>query len=285
MQSRITGTFIAAGALLLAEAGLAQAVDYPRVSPKATVAQTVGVTDVTIAYCRPSVRGRAIWGALVPYDQVWRAGANEATTITFGDEVTVEGTKIPAGTYGLFAIPGRTEWTMILNKGAKQWGAYSYNQADDILRFKVKPREVPFQEVMTFSFPAVTATSGEVALCWEKLCVAFTLSVDTVAKVLPQARAAVAEAKPDDARTPLSAAMFCLDNNVNLDEAGTWIDKSIAAKEGMYNLVAKARWLAVKGQKAEAVATAKKAITVGKAQNANADTSMVERLIAEWEKK
>jgi hypothetical protein len=285
MQKKLAGIVVGVVGVLLCEAGLAVAVDYPRQSPKATVSQTVGVTDVTIAYCRPSVRGRIIWGGLVPLDKVWRAGANEATTITFGDEVTIEGAKIPAGTYGLFAIPGATEWTMVLNKGAKQWGAYSYKEADDVLRFKVKPQEAPFQELMTFSFPSVAVQSAEVALAWEKVRVAFTVNVATVDKVLTQARAAVGEAKPDDFQTPLRAAMFCLDNNVNLDEAGVWIDKSIAVKEGMYNLASKARLLAAKGQKAEALATAKKAIAVGKAQDPKADTAMVEGLIADWEKK
>ena len=112
-----------AATLLAAAPALAQ-LDLPRPSPKATVSQTVGLTDITITYCRPGVKGRVIWGGLVPYDQVWRTGANEATTITFSDEVTIEGTKLPAGTYGLFTIPGKDEWTVIFNKGAKQWGAY-----------------------------------------------------------------------------------------------------------------------------------------------------------------
>jgi hypothetical protein len=275
---------IASASLAMAGATAALAVEYPRVSPKAVVSQVVGVTDVTINYCRPSVRGRAIWGSLVPFDKVWRTGANEATTITLGDDVTVEGTKLPAGTYGLFTIPGRDEWTIVFNKGAKQWGAYSYNAADDVLRVKVKPQAADFTELVTFSFPNVSATSAEVALTWEKVRVAFTLKVDTVGKILPQARAAVAEAKADDPRTPLSAAVFCLDNNVNLDEAGTWIEKSLAIKEALYGMVAKARFLAAKGRKADAIATAKRAVTVGKAADPNADTSAIEAMIADWAK-
>jgi hypothetical protein len=274
----------AAASLLVAGATTAAAVDYPRVSPKAVVTQVVGVTEVTISYCRPSVRGRAIWGGLVPFDKVWRTGANEATTITFGDEVTIGDTKLPAGTYGLFTVPGRDEWTIVFNKGAKQWGAFSYNPADDILRIKAKPQATDFAELMTFSFPSVNATSAEMTLMWEKLKVAFTVKVDTVSKVLAQARAAVAEAKPDDLRTPLSAAIFCLDNNVNLDEAGTWIEKSLAIKETPVGVVAKARLLAAKGQKSEAVATAKRAIASAKAADPKADTAWIETLIAEWAK-
>jgi hypothetical protein len=284
MKTRFAAALLVALALVLVATGGAWAVDYPRVSPKTTLSQTVGVTDVTVAYCRPSVRGRAIWGALVPYDKVWRTGANEATTITFSDEVTIEGTKLAAGTYGLFTIPGTTEWTVIFNKGAKQWGAYNYNAADDVLRIKVKPQAVAPTELLTFSFPAVSVSSAQVAVAWEKVQVAFTLTVDTIAKVLPQVRAAVAEAKADDARTPLQAAMFCLDNNVNLDEVGTWIERSITIKESMYNVLAKARLQAAQGKKADAIATAKRAIAVGKAASPNADTGMADGLIAEWSK-
>jgi len=270
--------------LMLVPAAWAQQLDLPRPSPKATVTQTAGLTDVTILYCRPSVRGRAIWGGLVPYDQVWRTGANEATTITFADDVTIEGTKLPAGTYGLFTIPGKDEWTVIFNKGAKQWGAYEYKQADDVLRIKVKPQPAVFQELMTFSFPAVSTESARVALSWENLQVAFTFKIGTIDKVLAAARKAVAEAKPDDWRTPYRAAVFCLDNNVDLADAKAWLAKSVAAKETMYNLAGQARLLAMEGKKTDAIALAKKAIAVGKAADPKADTSMVDNLIVEWEK-
>jgi len=107
----------------------------------------------------------------VPYDQVWRTGANEATTITFSDDVTVEGTKLPAGTYGLFTIPGKDEWTVVFNKGAKQWGAYEYKQADDVLRIKATPHAVDAHELLTFIFPTVATESATVAIVWEKLAV------------------------------------------------------------------------------------------------------------------
>jgi len=265
--------------LMLVPAAWAQQLDLPRPSPKATVTQTAGLTDVTILYCRPSVRGRAIWGGLVPYDQVWRTGANEATTITFADDVTIEGTKLPAGTYGLFTIPGKDEWTVIFNKGAKQWGAYEYKQADDVLRIKVKPQATEFHELLTFAFPVVTTESATVAIVWEKLAVLFTIKVDTVDKVLAAARKAI-----DDWRLPYRAATFCLDNNVNLAEARGWMDKSIAMKETMYNLAGKARFLALDGKKADAIALAKKAIAVGKTADPKADTAMVDNLIKEWEK-
>ncbi len=272
-----------AAALGTAASAVAQ-LDLPRVSPKATVAQTVGVTDVTVTYCRPSVKGRTIWGGLVPYDQVWRTGANEATTITFADDVTVDGNKLPSGTYGLFTIPGKDEWTIIFNKGAKQWGAYEYKQDQDALRIKVKPHGDEFRELLTVWFPAVGVDSATVAISWEKVTVPFTVNVDTTGKVMAAARKAIAEAKPDDWRTPYRAASFCLDNNVNLTDAKAWLDKSVSVKETMANLSGQARLLAMQGDKSGAIALAKKAITVGKAADPKTDTGMVDNLIKEWQK-
>jgi hypothetical protein len=284
LMKRTVFSLVAAGAALTLAAVAFGQLDLPRVSPKATVSQTVGLTDVTITYCRPGVKGRVIWGGLVPYDQVWRTGANEATTITFTDDVSIDGSKLPAGTYGLFTIPGKDEWTIIFSKGAKQWGAFSYKQADDASRIKVKPHPDEFRELMTFWFPSVSTESATVALSWDKLTVPFTIKVDTIDKVLASARKAVADAKSDDWRTAYRAAAFCLDNNVNLPEAKAWLEKSIAVKETMYNLSGKARVLAMEGHKADAIALAKKAIAVGKAADPKAETAMVENLIKEWEK-
>ncbi len=284
MRKQVFVLIAAFAALMLVSAAWAQQLDLPRPSPKATVSQTVGLTDVTITYCRPSVKGRVIWGGLVPYDQVWRTGANEATTITFTDEVTIEGTKLPAGTYGLFTIPGKDEWTVIFNKGAKQWGAFEYKQDQDALRIKVKPHADESREILTLWFPAVSTESATVAICWDKLTVPFTIKVDTVNKVLAAARKAVAETKPDDWRTPYRAAAFCLDNSVDLADAKAWLAKSVAVKETMYNLAGQARMLAMDGKKADAITLAKKAVAVGKAADPKTDTTMVDNLIKEWQK-
>jgi hypothetical protein len=281
----ISGTLIAAAAAVLAAAPALADLETPRASPNATVSQVVGVTDVTITYCRPGVKGRVIWGGLVPYGQVWRTGANEATTIAFSSDVSIDGHTLAAGTYALMTIPEKDEWTIIFNKDAKQWGAYDYKAADDALRIKAKPEPAPFTERMTFTFPDTTNDATEVALSWDKLRVAFTVKVDTVGLVVSSARKAVAEAKPDDWRTPVRAASFCLDNNVDIADARAWVEKSLAAKETMAGLVAKARLLAFDGKKAEAIATAKKAISVGKAADPKAETSPVEKLIAGWEKR
>ena len=259
-------------------------VDYPRASPKATVTQTVGMTDVSIAYCRPGVKGRAIWGDLVPYDQVWRTGANEATTITFGDEVTIGGTALPAGTYGLFTIPGKSEWTIVINKGAKLWGSYEYKQAEDVVRVKAAPSAAPFAERLTFTFANVETESADVVLAWDKVKVSFPIKVNAVAKALGQARQAVAGAKADDWMTPLRAAGFCIDNKVNLDEANAWLDKALAANEHYYVLLYKARLYQAKGDGKNALAWVNKAIAKGKAST-DVDLVPAERLLAELQGK
>ena len=148
-----------------------------RLSPKASVMQTVGFTDVTIDYSRPGVKGRTIWGALVPYNKVWRAGANEATTINFTTDVTIEGKNLPAGKYGFFTIPNKDSWTLIFNKVADQWGAFQYNEAEDALRITVKPESNNFQEWLAYTITKTGDKSAVVSLEWEKLKVPFKIEV------------------------------------------------------------------------------------------------------------
>lgn len=147
-----------------------------RVSPKAGVMQTVGFTDVEIIYSRPAVKERKIWGTLVPYGSVWRAGANEATKIIFSDDVKINGKKISKGEYSFFAIPAKDEWVLIFNKDAEQWGAFSYNEAEDALRIKVKPvKEKEHIEWLTYSLNKISNTTAEVHLKWEKLKIPFKI--------------------------------------------------------------------------------------------------------------
>ncbi|MDO8550416.1 MAG: DUF2911 domain-containing protein [Ignavibacteria bacterium] len=150
-----------------------------RVSPKASVMQVVGLTEVKIDYSRPGVKKRTIWGELVPYNKVWRAGANEATTISFSSDVLIEGEKLPAGKYSFFAIPTKDEWTLIFNKVAEQWGAFEYNEAEDALRITIKPKGNGFQEWLTYSFTDydVKSQSAVINLEWEKLKVPFKVKV------------------------------------------------------------------------------------------------------------
>lgn len=282
---------LAAAAVLVAvplalAASPAQAqIDLPRVSQKASVSQTVGTTTISISYCRPGVKGRVIWGELVPYNEVWRTGANEATTITFSDPVTIEGTLLPAGTYSIGTIPTQTEWTVIFNKEKDLWGMFSYKPEQDALRIKVKPQPAELTEWMTFSFPSVSADTAEVALAWEKVRVAFTVKIDTAGITLAKTRAAVAGAPADDWQTPYRAASYCLQNDLNTEEAVRWLEKSISIKPTFGNLGAKARYLAKKGDVKGAIETATRAIEVGKAADPKTDTAAIEKLIGEWKAK
>ena len=255
--------------------------ELPRVSQKASVMQRIGATDVTITYSRPGVKNRAIWGGLVPYDKVWRTGANEATTISFSTDVKIEGQNLPAGTYALFTIPGKTEWTVIFNKTSDQWGAFDYKQDQDALRVKVKPTEGPDEEWMIFTFRNLTVNSADVVLRWAKLKVQFGIQTDTLAKVMADCRAAMKNLKADDSRTPRGCAQFAADNNGDLREALQWIDKSISIKEAFNNLAIKARLQAKSGKKADAVATANRALTLAKDVPAE-DVDELKKEMQEW---
>jgi hypothetical protein len=232
--------FIKAVLILFVSLSVYSQVDLPRLSPNATVSQTVGYTVVTIDYCRPGVHGRKIWGGLVPYNQVWRTGANEATTIQFTTDVIVEGNKVPAGRYGLFTVPGENEWTIVFNKTDKQWGAFNYKQDDDLLRFKVKPENGPFTERMLFTFSGLTDSTVDVVLNWENVRVTFNVKTH----VLDQAYAKIKEslaAKPDNWQNYAAAANYAADNGVFLKEALLWIDKAIGLEQNYYPYFVKAR--------------------------------------------
>ena len=148
-----------------------------RISPKASVIQTVGFTEVGIDYNRPGVKERVIWGGLVPYNKVWRAGANEATKFTFSTDVKINGKTLKAGSHSFFVIPTKENWTIIFNKVADQWGAFEYNEAEDALRFEVTPEEGSMQEWLAYTITKTSDNSSIVRLEWEKLKVPFTIEV------------------------------------------------------------------------------------------------------------
>jgi hypothetical protein len=270
-------------AIHLAGAALAQQLDLPRPSPNATVSQMVGVTKVSIQYSSPGVKGRKVWGELVPYGEVWRTGANENTTITFSTPVKIDGKELPAGTYGLQTIPAAGDWTVILSKDADLWGAFEYKPENDALRVQAKPRTVADSlERMAFTFEDTTDTSTKVVLGWEKLRVPFQIDVDTPKLVLDAAKDAVRW------QTPLQAANYCIQNNTCLDEAGRWIDASIALQEGFSNLRAKALLLAKKNDTKGAVTYGEKALAAAKTAQPAPNPQQVkdlEGMVADWKKK
>ena len=267
--------------LLLALPAVAQ-VRYPQASPHAVLTQSVGTTDVTIDYHRPGVKGRQVWGGLVPYDKVWRTGANEATTIAFSDDVTIDGKPLPKGTYSLHTIPGKSEWTIIFNKVAKQWGSFSYKQEEDALRVNVKPHAAPMTEWMEFDVPSVSADNATIEIRWEKLAVPFTVGTGTTAKTLAAARAAVAAAKPEDWQTAYRAANFA-NTSGEMADARAWLDQSIKTKATYQNLYLRAQMEAKAGHRDTAIKDAEAALAV---VGDNAEMKQeIEKSISDWKKK
>jgi hypothetical protein len=269
-------------ALPLAAQGTAPALKLPRVSQHAVITQTVGLTDITIDYSRPAVKGRAIWGGLVPYDKVWRTGANEATQISFSDDVTINGQPLPKGTYSLHTIPGKDSWTIIFNKTAKQWGSFNYDAAQDALRVTTKPEKAPFAEFMNFGFPQVTNDSALVVLRWENVAIPFTVGTNTTAKVMADANAAVTGAAATDFQTPYRAAGYAFDAG-NTDQASKWLDQSLKAKQTMSNLYLKARIQAKNGDKAGAIATGEAALKLA-GPNDKELAGEIQSSINDWKK-
>ena len=267
----------------LAQQQQAPQLQLPRVSPAQTLKQTVGLTDVTITYSRPGVKGRQVWGALVPYDKVWRTGANEATTISFSNDVTVNGQPLAKGTYSLHTIPGRDEWTIIFNNVANQWGSFNYDATKDALRVKAKPASSPFTEWLTFDVPQLSADAATFVIRWEKLAVPFVVSTNTSQKVMSDIHSALSTAAASDWRTPYRAASYAIDNGMSVDEASKWLDQSIKANENINNLYLKARLQARNGDRVGAMATAERAISKAKPEDAE-EVNEIRKSIESWKK-
>ena len=302
-------TFFAVLFVLGLAATASAQVIVPQPSQKATVMQRIGVTDVTITYFRPGVKGRKIWGdplpeqeasakgeatldnqntrpknaVIVPYGHVWRTGANDATTFVINDDVLINGQKLAAGSYSLHTIPTKDEWTIVFNGTANQWGSFNYDPAKDTLRVKAKPTWVnENQEWLAFTFDPVTEDSAQVNIRWEKISVPFTIKVpDVPAATMARLKATVAGAKPDDWRTRLQAGNYLINNANPADDAlgMEWIEASIKVKETFQNLAGKANALYKAGKKEEAFAVADQAIQRGKADKI--DTSGFEKRLAD----
>jgi len=207
-------------------------------------------------YSRPGVKDRTIFGGLVPYGEVWRTGANAATKITFSTPVKLNGVDIAAGTYGLFTIPGDDEWTIIINKGSDQWGAYQYDEKKDLVRFKTKPVELGFSiETFTIEFNHVRDESALMNLMWDKTIVPIRLEVELTSKLVPQIEATMSAEGGD--KPYYQAAMFYYDHDQDLQKASKWIDAAIAKNDAHYMEYLKAKILAKLGNKTEAIAAAK----------------------------
>jgi hypothetical protein len=213
--------------------------NLPDVSQGAEIKQRIALTDVTINYHRPVVKGRKIWDGLVPYGKVWRVGANENTTFEVSSPVTIEGQALPKGVYGLHAIPTADSWTIIFSKTNTGWGSYSYNQAEDALRVTVKPRPLQeSEEALEYEFEDLQSNSATVTLKWEKLAVPFKVAV-TDQTTLDNIKAQMKGRGQFTWQAPDEAAQFCLSHNLDLDQGLKWADMSIANEERFDNLSTK----------------------------------------------
>ena len=254
--------------------------EYPRISPGASVSQMIGITKVTVTYHRPGVKGRLVWGELVPLNNIWRAGANEATTIEFSHDVTIDNTSVPAGKYSLFILPTQKDATFIINKNANLMGTNGYNQEDDVVRTTVKAEYLNHMEWLQFSFSKLRKNSALLSMHWEDFSVGFTIDVDTDKYVLEGARKAKGWEELNQ------AAIYCLKNEVALDEGRAWIDKSIADKKSYGNLATKAEYLAYDGKYSDAIKTMNEAIELGKKmENVPNNLDQREKQLAEWKSK
>ena len=263
-MQRVRGVILLGVLLACATMAHAQSfvLDLPLPSQRAEIVQRVGLTDVTISYHRPLVNNRKVWGTLVPYGQVWRAGANENTTIQFTDPVMIEGKALDRGTYGLHMIPDQQQWTIIFSKNSTSWGSFTYDQAEDALRVTVKPETADFHEALTYDFDSPTADSSTITLRWEKVAVPFKVSVnvnEVVAQSLHKQLRGLAQYTWegwDD------ASNYLLTNKGDLNEALKDSNQSIQVEERFDNLVTKSKVLTALGQTDQAKVSLDKALAI-----------------------
>ena len=257
-MNRLVPTLISG--LVFATGLFAQApkITTPAPSPACTLKQRVGLTDVEISYSRPSARDRVVFGGLVPYGEVWRTGANASTKISFSTAVKLNGVDVPAGTYALYTIPGKTEWTVIIDKDTSLWGSYKYDQKNDLVRFTATPEPTSRPvETFTIDIGHLRDDSAVLYLAWERTFVPIKLEVSVVAPVVAQIDAAMAST----GKKPYGqAAQFYLEHNLDLGKALAWTDAAIAEKPAFNLFYLKARILAKTGDKQGAIAAANRSI-------------------------
>ncbi len=254
---------------------------FPKPSPSAEVEQQVGITEVEISYSRPSVRGRQIWGKLVPYGKMWRTGANKATSIAFDKPVSIAGKEVEPGKYAIFTIPKKDKWTVIINENADQWGKADYDKSKDVHRFKVSPEETHHHEMMTFHFKNVTKDSAGIVLAWKKTRIDFPLTLETDKMLMADMEKAVAKANKGDWETYYECANYLIDEGMKMDKAEKWLNKSLEAEKNWRNLFSKAELLKKKGKRDKAIETAKKAKKKAESERYK---NYIQESIDEWKK-
>lgn len=257
---------------------MAQSIKTPAPSTPQYVKQDFGLSSIELSYSRPGVKGRKIFGDLVPFGKVWRTGANQATTLTFGDPVTIGDTKIPAGKYGLLSIPGADEWTIIITHQLDVTSPAAYKPDQDVVRLTAKTHDLPFSvETFTILFADVTSTSCNLQLIWDNMLVMVPITTDIDSKIMAQ----IDNAMNKDNHPYYTAAYYYLENGKDLNKALEWFDKALAQDPTAFFVAyQKARCQAKLGKKQDAIATAKKAIDLAKQANNSDYVALNEKLIA-----
>jgi hypothetical protein len=263
---------------LLSLSAKSQSIRTPASSPPQFVKQDFGLSAIELSYSRPGVKGRTIFGELVPYGKLWRTGANQATTISFGDDVVFGGTKVPAGKYGLLTIPGADEWTVILTHQLDVTNAAGYHQDQDVLRITVQLRPLPFSlESFSILFQDITSNSCNLELLWDRTLVIVPIQADIDSKVMAQ----IDNVLNKDNRPYYTAALYYLDNGKDLNKALEWFDKAAAQDPtAFFVFYQKARCQAKMGKKQDAIVTSKKSIELAKLAKNDDYVALNEKLIA-----
>jgi hypothetical protein len=282
VQRRIRRTVLAL-VTFSAGAALAQAptkLDLPRPSPKGSVTQTVGLTELTVAFSSPGVKGRKVWGEVVPFDKVWRAGANECTKLTASTPISIEGKPVAAGSYCVFLLPQKSGWTFILSKNLEQAGSDEYKQSEDALRVPATATTIPLRERLAFTVIDFDEEKGTLAMEWETQRVGVKFTTGTHEKVMAQIRAL----KSDDWGQYNAAARYLLGNGTEPALAMQLVDRSIKLKETWNNVWTKAQLLHAAGKDSDALALAQKAQTMGKASKNFFAADDVSKALVSWKK-
>ena len=258
--------------------------NMPAPSPAASVTQRVGLTDITVKYSRPSMKGRKIFGDVLPFGQPWRTGANGSTIITFKEEVTVQGTKVPAGDYAIYSIPGQTEWTIVLNKNITLGGnTQNYKNEEDVARFKVKPLKLLNKvETLTINFTDLTPATAFLEVAWENTAVKFKIETEVESKVMSQIQEKVINGTNVSPDLYAAAAVYYFENNKDSKKALEWMTKANEKDAKYWNLHTQAKIQAKSKDYKGAVATAQKSMALAKEAKNNDYVRMNEKAIAEW---
>ncbi|MEL6254567.1 MAG: DUF2911 domain-containing protein [Bacteroidota bacterium] len=268
--------------LAFALSSLQAQINTPSPSPYSKIEQAVGLGTVTVEYYRPSMKGRDIFGGLVPFDKIWRTGANQGTQVTFSEDVTVAGKKVPAGTYTLYSKPGKSSWTVMIYKDTKLGGAVArYDEAQELTRFMVEPVTMPFKvESMTIMFGDLTDASANMSLIWDDQMISMPIKTEVDSKVMANIDRVMAGPSGNDY---YAAAVYYYNADKDMDKALTWINKALEGGDRFWIVTWKARILGKMGKKEDAIATSQKAMKLAE-EAENSDYVKINKdLIAGWQ--